>query len=260
VAPERLDKVSRLSVGKQSLKGESVNKFFTMLGVVFVTLSLTTGCAQTKISDREQLVTGPLPRPATIWVYDFAASPTDIPPESALAGQFSPYATPQSQEDIALGRQLGAEIENELVNQINAMGMQANHAVPGTRPQINDIVIRGYLISFNQGDEEKRVAVGFGAGNTDLKATVEGFQVTERGWVKLGSGNTDAQGAKKPGAALGVVALIATHNPVGLIVSSGMSAYGEKTGSDKVQGRAQQTAKEIADQLKIRFKQEGWIN
>lgn len=237
-----------------------MNKLFAMIGFAFVALCLMAGCAQTKVSDRQMLVTGQLPRPATIWVYDFAASPTDIPPESALAGQFSPYATPQSQEDIALGRQLGAEIKNELVNQINAMGMQANHAVQGTKPQVNDIVIRGYIISYSQGDEEKRVAVGFGAGNTDLKATVEGFQMTDRGLRKLGSGTTDAEGAKKPGAALGIVALIATHNPVGLIVSSGMSAYGEKTGSDKVEGRAQQTAKEIADQLKIRFKQEGWIN
>jgi hypothetical protein len=247
------------SAGNQSSRGEFVNKLFALLGVSFVTISLMAGCAQTKISDREQLVTGPLPRPATIWVYDFAASPSDIPPQSALAGQIPPSATPQSQEDLALGRQLGAAIKNELVNEINAMGMQANHAVQGTRPQINDIVIQGVILSFNQGDEEKRIAVGFGAGNTDLKATVEAFQVTERGWVKLGSGNTDAQGAKRPGAALGVVALIATHNPVGLVVSSGMSAYGEKTGSDKVQGRAQQTAKEIADQLKIRFQQQGWI-
>ena len=52
---------------------------------------------------------------------------------------------------------------------------------------------------------------------------------------------------------------IASGNPVGLIVSSGMKIYGEESGSAKVQGRAKQTAKEIADQLKIRFQQQGWI-
>jgi hypothetical protein len=58
---------------------------------------------------------------------------------------------------------------------------------------------------------------------------------------------------------LGVAGLIATGNPAGLIVSSGMKIYGEESGSSKVEGRAKQTAQEIADQLKIRFQQQGWI-
>ena len=68
-----------------------------------------------------------------------------------------------------------------------------------------------------------------------------------------------ASGSKTPGAAVGLAALVATHNPLGLIVSTGMKAYGEVSGSAKIEGRAKQTAKEIADHLKIRFEQEGWI-
>ena len=39
-----------------------------------------------------------------------------------------------------------------------------------------------------------------------------------------------------------------------------MSIYGEKTGKDTVEGRANQSAKEIADVLKKRFQEQGWIN
>lgn len=237
-----------------------MNKLCTVTGILFAALCLSIGCAKTKISNRQMLVTEQLPRPATIWVYDFAATPADIPPESALANEFPQSDTTQTPQHIAEGRKLGAEIEQELVAEINAMGMQSQHAGQGTRPQINDLVIKGYLISYNEGNEAKRVGVGFGAGNTDLKAAVEGFQMTERGLRKLGSGSTDAEGSKKPGGALGVVALLATHNPAGLIISSGMSFYGEESGRDKIEGRAKQTAKEIADQLKIRFQTEGWIN
>ncbi len=88
---------------------------------------------------------------------------------------------------------------------------------------------------------------------------MEGFQVTAAGLRKLGGGDVNAGGGKSPGAALGVVGLIATHNPAGLIISGGMHAYGEESGSSKVEGRAKQTAKEIADQLKIRFQEQGWI-
>jgi hypothetical protein len=42
------------------------------------------GCAKTKITDREQIVTGKLPRPATLWVYDFAATPADLPIHTSL--------------------------------------------------------------------------------------------------------------------------------------------------------------------------------
>jgi hypothetical protein len=36
--------------------------------------------------------------------------------------------------------------------------------------------------------------------------------------------------------------MIATHNPAGFIVSTGMKAYGEESGNDTVEGRARQIA------------------
>jgi hypothetical protein len=58
---------------------------------------------------------------------------------------------------------------------------------------------------------------------------------------------------------VGVASLIATGNPAGLIVSTGMKMYGEESGSSKLAGRAKATAQEIADQIKPRFQQQGWI-
>jgi hypothetical protein len=129
----------------------------------------------------------------------------------------------------------------------------------GTVPHTNDIVLRGALISFDEGNAAKRVVVGFGKGASELSVAVEGFQVTPNGLRRLGSGSTESGGSKAPGAALGAATFIATANPAGLIVSSGMKVYGEKSGSSKVEGRAKQTAKEIADVLKERFQQQGWI-
>jgi hypothetical protein len=223
-------------------------------------LLFVSGCASTKVSNRHELVTGEIPRPNTIWVYDFAATPDDVPAESALKGQQDQPSTPQTAEQIATGRKVGAEIANELVQQINAMGMHAEVAGPSTRPQINDIVIHGYLLSVVQGSEKERVIVGFTAGESELKVAAEGFEVTPHGMRKLGGGQTDATGAKTPGTAVGVLALVATHNPLGLIVSTGMKIHGEETGSSGTEGRAKQTAKEIADVLKKRFQEQGWIS
>jgi hypothetical protein len=201
-----------------------------------------------------------LPRPNHIWVYDFAATPAEVPAGSALAGQPIEHPTPQTAEQIATGRKMGDAIATQLVEEIFNMGMLARKASSDTKPEINDLVIRGYLLSIDEGDATKRVAIGFGSGASQLTAAVEGFQMTTQGLRKLGSGTVDSGGGKTPGGAVGVAALIATGNPVGLIVGGGAKAYGEYSGSSKIEGRAKAIAKEIAEKIKPKFQQQGWID
>jgi hypothetical protein len=154
---------------------------------------------------------------------------------------------------------VGAEIAEQLVEQIRLMGMPAERASKGTTAQINDILFRGYLISVNEGSEVKRLTIGFGSGGSELRVAAEAFQKTAQGLRKLGSGVADSGGGKTPGAGVGLAALIATHNPAGLIVSSGVKVYGEMSGSAKIEGRVEHIVEEIADLMKTRFEQQGWI-
>jgi hypothetical protein len=77
---------------------------------------------------------------------------------------------------------------------------------------------------------------------------------------KLGSNTSLWSVARPRGYGLGVATFSAAANPAGLIVSTGMKLYGEKSRSSKVKGRAKATAREIADVLKKCFLQRGWIN
>src|SRR5208337_1470451 len=133
--------------------------------------------------------------------------------------------------------QLGIEIAAELVGRIHALGMPAERVWAGTKPQINDIVIRGYLISVNEGSTTKRVTIGFGYGASELRTAVEAYQMTAQGLRKIVSDTLDSGGSKTPGAALGAAAFMVTANPAGLIISSGMKVYGEESGRNKVEGR-----------------------
>ena len=224
------------------------------------TLALVGGCASTEVTERQEYKGGKIPRPAHIWVYDFAATPAEIPADSALAGKPVEHPTPQTPEQIETGRQVGALIATQLVEEIRGMGLPAVRGSSGAKPEINDLVIRGYLLSIDEGDATKRVAVGFGSGASALTVAAEGFQVTAQGLRKLGSGKLDATGGKTPGGAVGVAALVVTGNPVGLIVGGGAKAYGEYSGSAKIEGRAKATAKEIADKIRPKFQEQGWIN
>ncbi len=229
---------------------------------VSVSLLLVLGaCVQTQVTSKNLVETGRLPRPGHIWVYDFAATPDDLPDDPGFARHHAEHDVPQTAEHIATGRHLGSEIASHLAEEIHGMGLPAKHASRGTKLQINDIVIRGYLISVNEGDAKKRVLVGFGKGTSELHTAVEGLQMTAQGLRRLGEGTTESgKGGKTPGAAVGLAALVATGNPAGLIIGTGMKVYGEKSGKSTVEGRAGQTAQEIADVLKKRFQKEGWIN
>jgi hypothetical protein len=230
------------------------------LAACLIALATTAGCASTAVSNRQQLATGDLPRPAEIWVYDFAATPADIPRESSLASQANADTAPQTADQIAEGRKLASQITANLVLQISGMGLSAASGSAATRPQLNDLVIQGSILSLQQGSAAKRVAIGFSAGQSELKVAVEGFQVTANGLHKLGSGDVGSGGNKTPGSAVGLAALVATGNPAGLIVSTGMKVYGEESGRSTVEGRAKQISQEIGDVLKKRFQQQGWIN
>lgn len=223
-------------------------------------LAFFAGCASTKITDQQQLVTGKLPRPNHILVYDFVATSGDVPTDSSVAGEYDEHEAPQTAEEIETGRKIGAEIAAQLVEEIRGMGMPVLRADKDTIPEINDILIRGYLLTMSEGSAAKRMTIGFGSGSSKLQVAAEGYQATAQGLRKLGSGTVDAGGGKGPGAALGAAAFIATANPAGLIVSGGMKIYGEASGSAKIGGRAKQSAKEIADHLKMRFEEQGWID
>jgi len=224
---------------------------FKLMFIFLTSLYLPMGCASTKVTDRQILVNEKLPRPDHTLVYDFVATPADVPTDSSITGRHDEHATPQTAEQIDAGRKVGAEIAAQLVEQIHGMGMPAERASIQSTPQINDIVIRGYLLSIDEGSADKRFVVGFGSGASDLKAAVEGFQMTDQGLRKLGSGTVDAGGGKTPGVAAPLAMAVASGNPLGLIVSGGMKLYGEESGKSKIEGRIKQTAKEIANQLEV---------
>lgn len=230
------------------------------VGLGLFVLVVINGCASTRVSDRETLAAGKLARPGNIWVYPFAATPEDLPADSALASQVTAHPTPQTDKEIAEGRALGAEIAKQLVAQIRELGMPAEVAGVGSAPQVDDLVIKGSLLSVHEGSAVARIAVGFGAGASSLSTAVEGFQMTTAGLRKLGSGTVDAGGGKSPGAALGLAAFVATANPAGLIIGSAVKVYGEASGSSAVEGRAKATAKEISGVFEKRFQEQGWIS
>jgi hypothetical protein len=229
---------------------------------LLVGLAMLTGCASTTVNQQTPMTDPGLARPNQIWVYDFVAASSDMPSDSSLAGQVGAPSTPPTPQEGEIGREYGAMIAQQLVKDIQAMGMPAIEASPGSSPQVGDAVIRGYIVSTEgggAGNMVKRMVIGFGSGTAEMDTMVEGYAVTPRGLRKLGSGTLTSAGNKSPGLIVPAAVAIAAANPVGLIVIGGAKIYGAASGRTGLEGRAKSTADEIAAQLRIRFQDRGWI-
>jgi hypothetical protein len=224
-----------------------------------LTLVALVGCAKTSVTEQTPMRDLGLARPNRILVYNFVADPADMPADSSIAGALSAPPMPPTSEQLATGRQLGAQIAAELVADIQAMGLSAVLAAPGSTPQVGDGVIRGYLVSAQGGGAVKRFIIGFGSGASELDTVVEGYTMTPQGLRRLGSGTLSSSGGKTPGVVVPAAVAIATGNPVGLIVVGGVKLYREASGKTGLEARAKATADAIADDLKTRFEDRGWI-
>jgi len=235
-------------------------KSFTRIVVCVFALVVAVGCASTKVTKHESKIgSEKIARPDRIYVYPFAATPADIPTWSVSAGRYAESTTPQTPEQIEMGRNLGVLVAKALVTEIQKMGLSALRGASDTVPRINNLMIIGYFESAEEGSTAKRLTLGFGSGATELTTAVEGYQMTPEGPRHLGSGQVQSGGGKTPGLIVPIAVLAATANPIGLLVMGGMKVHGEVTGKSKLEGAAKRTAEVIADRLRIRFKEAGWI-
>lgn len=221
---------------------------------------IVAGCASTEVTERNSYAADEtIARPQRIVVQDFAASPADIPADSVLADRHVEHGTPQSAEEIAVGRKLGTLVAKKLAQDINDMGLTAVRTTSASAPKTGDIVLRGYFVSIDEGSASKRILIGFGSGAAELQTVVEGYQATAQGLRPLGSRELESGGGKLPGVMVPVAVAAASGNPVGLIVGGASKVAGEATGSETLEGTAKRTAGEIAEELRGIFEKHGWI-
>jgi hypothetical protein len=233
-------------------------KPFSRATLCLLALVVVAGCASTEVTERQRYEGAKLARPDRIIVHDFTADPADVPPESAFAAQIAGAMTPPPQQ-VALGHKLGAQVAKELVADLRGMGLPAVLAAGQPAPRPNDIVLRGYFVSVDEGSAGGRVLVGFGAGAAELRTAVEAYQMTADGLRPLARGEIKSGGGKLPGMVVPLAVVAATANPIGLVVGGTMKGTGEVTGSETIEGAAERTAKEIAAQLRTAAEQQGWI-
>jgi hypothetical protein len=108
------------------------------------------------------------------------------------------------------------------------MGTPAERATNDTKAKVNDLLIRGYLISVNKGSKTKRIAIGLGDGSSELKTAVEGFQTTAQG-PRARIRRTGCQRRQKPRGGAGICSGLAAANAVILVLPNEGAACSHET-------------------------------
>ncbi len=103
-------------------------KLYAYFAGLLIGLAMLTGRASTNVTQQTPMTAPGLTRPNQMWVYDFLALPPDMPADSSLAGQVEAPSTPPTPAEIETGHKYGAMIAQQLVKNMQAMGMPAIEA------------------------------------------------------------------------------------------------------------------------------------
>jgi hypothetical protein len=206
-----------------------------------------------------------LPRPQVVIVDTFAASPDEVKLDEGLSTEVeqaikADRGTSRTEQEMQAGHQVADALADKLVVEIRDMGLTAQRgsAVPaGTQ---NALLIKGQLVSIDEGNRTERVVIGLGAGRSDVQAHAQVYEVTPAGSRPIDQIEVDAKSGLTPGMAetMGAGGL-AGHLAVSAVVSSGMHVASEGLSANVV-ADADRAAKGIAKQLSALFAREGWTS
>jgi len=230
---------------------------------------LAAGCAKTgHVEDKEAAGAATHTKPDRILVYDFAANPEDLPPDSELAKLQQDGGKAKSAREIEFGRRLGELTAEYLTKALREKSISAFNASTGVLPRVGDGIIRGEFVTIEQGSMTTRMLVGFGYGKAELKTLVEAYQVTPDGIVTLGSTKVETAGGQLPGILVPVGAGVAAGAlGAGVAVSStatsaalsGASNAAQEFGPESIEAAAERTAEAIAMIVEVEWKKRGWL-
>ncbi len=202
--------------------------------------------------------TAALPRPAMVVVDDFAVEPNAARVDPGIGGALRRGLSGMTGGD-AQARDADAVrfgITESLTQAIGRMGLPVQEATggPPTGPYVE---VRGRVISIDEGNRTRRTAVGFGAGQSDVRAMAQVLYVASGAEPRLlqtydassNSGHTPGLAVGAASAASGSAAAAAANGGVNLV----------NAGRADVGAEAKRLGGRMAVNLGTLFAEQGWI-
>jgi hypothetical protein len=229
---------------------------------LIITIALA-GCAQTTVQPEQETAMANLPAPLVVLVHKFGVNLNEVTETQGLYGRAIDAIERETmtQETKQLAQDVSNSLADELVKQINSMGLPAQRAGQDADVPPNALVITGYFVDIDAGNKARQLVIGFGAGQAHIDAQVQVLSPSEGGYRTLLEFKTHADSGEMPGAAVtmgagaaaqgGLTAGMAAAN----VAVGGVKAY--RTAMGAMAGR---TADKAAAYLSKFFASQGWIS
>ena len=231
--------------------------------IASLALAFLAGCAPTNVRQTSEN-TGALPRPDRILVYDFAVSPDEVKLDEGLAAEIKQryegeHYTNRTPQELKVGHTVAYVVADELVKKIQSYGLWAERAMGSPSRRGNTLIIKGQFLTIDEGNRAERVAIGFAAGRTDVRADVQVFELTAGGEKHVETLNASGESASKPGMAEMMAVGLLTHHLLTSTLVSGTVAGVSEVKFDTVEDDGRRMAEKIAADLGQYFVSQGWI-
>lgn len=151
-----------------------------------------------------------LARPRAVRVEDFSVQPDAVSIDESLAARLHRHHQLRKGQDVdstpeILAQHVQAAFSAALVEELATTHLPVStpaDTVAALDTATPDLIVNGEFTAVDEGDETRRVLVGFGMGASDVKAHVTVSVMTSEGAVVVLSLDMAAESNKKPGAAI----------------------------------------------------------
>lgn len=230
----------------------------TWTATLLTAVALTGGCAKSKVVGEVDEYQGKLPKPSRVVVNDFAYSPDQVKPSTAIGIRLADLAkgVTLTEQEKALGDAVTKALAAEMVKGLEAIGFEAVLASEAEElTEGTELEVEGQFVKIDEGNRLRRVVIGLGLGQSLLETHVQVYESGLNGRVMAESFTTTGRGSFKPGAAE-----MALAGPIAAGTSTAVGVTGEGTGYETATGDARRTATIIVKRIQAMAITQGWID
>jgi hypothetical protein len=197
-----------------------------------------------------------LARPRRVLVQDFTVDWRTIQLDQGVAARLQRQTSGGNPNvtRVQLARSVQDAISDGIVDDLLKAGMAAERAPLDAQPGPGDLLVTGQITRVSEGNRTRRVAIGFGAGASEVFANVQLLQGAPRGEpMLLQTYDAESNSGRAPGMGAGAAAGAAST-----AIGAAGHAYAE-AGRTGVAAEGAELGDRVAHNLGVFFAQQGWI-
>jgi hypothetical protein len=180
----------------------ATHRFFSLVGLLGL-CGLLAGCVHAKVSDESEIAPAPAGQPAKIYVSDFDLAAADIKSESLIPwnGPVRRFVVGSWNRNPQVFREKAVNSMAEtIVKKLRKAGYKAERWAPDEKLPGDGWLVRGVVVTVDQGNRVRRAVVGFGLGEAELKVAVDVSDLASGAPKPFYHLDTEADSGKMPGA------------------------------------------------------------